>query len=195
MKKSRKIFFPNEFLRCLGVSPVHLRHSRVFLRVPSVSLRAHTPPSARLGWTPPLPGCTGWRHDKKSEKTRKISKFHDFRFSHKISIVGMNGEVSPAQRVCEEGRARDAQGHAGGSEVSQGHPQTFRNMFGQNRNFVIFSPNFVIVHQIVCFFLLKMSIFVRISYENDSKSALFHGSGPKKKFLKIFLRAPYSFAN
>ena len=73
--------------------------------------------------------------------------FHDFSLFSQNFHCGprMNGEVSPAQRVCEEGRARDAQGHAGVSEVSQGHPQTFRNMFGQNRNFVIFSPNFIFV--------------------------------------------------
>ena len=32
--------------KCLGVSPAHLRHSRVSLRVPSVSLSAGTPPFA-----------------------------------------------------------------------------------------------------------------------------------------------------
>ena len=96
---------------CLGVSPVHLRHSRVFLRVPSVSLRAHTPPSARLGWTPPLPGCTGWRHDKKSEKTRKISKFRDFSCFSRMLLRCVRGAPStppalPRASVRSDSRAR-----------------------------------------------------------------------------------------
>ena len=80
---------------CLGVSPVHLRHSRVFLRVPSVSLRAHTPPSARLGWTPPLPGCTGWRLTKNLKKHEKSRNFMIFRVFLKC-FSGVSG-VLPAR--------------------------------------------------------------------------------------------------
>ena len=43
--------------------------------------------------------------------------------------------------VREAGGARDVQEHAGVPEDCQGHPQTSRNMFGENRNFMIFSPN------------------------------------------------------
>ena len=98
-EKIMKNIFPNEFLRCLGVSPVHLRHSRVFLRVPSVSIRAHTPPSARLGWTPPLPGCTGWRHDKKSEKHEKSRNFVIFHVFLEC-FCGVSGVLPARLRHC-----------------------------------------------------------------------------------------------
>ena len=123
-----------------------------------------------------------WKKERKIMIFNKNSVFFIFlRYHRPVQRGERRSPLQPSKgrRARTQGHARDAQGHPRVPQVRRGHSQTLRGHIWEILFFMIFLTNLV-------FFCPKMATFPCKSYENDPKSALFHGSDLKKKVSETF---------